>query len=51
MARDNHSSRKSYDQKVSEAAERLARRMGGHFVRDQRWDDVVRASQQSVSCN
>jgi hypothetical protein len=34
----------SYEQKLTSGAERMARRMGGQFVRDQRWDTVVRAS-------
>jgi hypothetical protein len=34
----------SYEQKLTSGAERMARRMGGEFVRDQRWDTVVRAS-------
>jgi len=45
MARENGEA-KPYEQKVSEAADRLARRMGGQFVTDQRWQDVVRASQR-----
>jgi hypothetical protein len=46
MARENTTESKRYDQKVSEGAERMARRMGVHFVQDGRWEDVVRASQQ-----
>lgn len=49
MGRENRSNTKPYEEKVTEAAERLARRMGGHFVTDQRWEDVVRASQNRAA--
>ncbi len=48
VARMDHNDNKheSYEQRLSEAVERMAYRMGGQFVPHQRWDDVVRAPSQ-----
>lgn len=41
----------SYAEKLSSSADRMARRMGGQFVRDSRWDNVVKASEKPASAN
>lgn len=34
--------RQSYEQRLSQAIERMTNRVGGHFVHNDRWADVVR---------
>lgn len=44
-----HGKRDSYQKRLTSGAERMARRMGSEFVRNDRWETVVKASARGES--